>query len=195
MKRPLWSGVCASRHRAQGTGLLCTTEELATPQKEDIGLRSRSLGCVSRCLERLQYLYNRNTKLQTPRSSRAKSTYNAVCASVMPSISPRKGTSVFTGLAVGSASRRGQWSLGSGILESPADPAVQRWHSIPLINIHNKRSPLCYQRGFPSLLCWFCVCIYHDVHVGAKNNFQEVSLSNLGFQYRTQAIVLLPTDP
>ena len=174
-----------------------------TTQKEDTGLRSRSLGCVSRCLERLQYLYNRNTKLQTPRSSRAKSTYNAICASVMPSINPRKGTSVVTELAVVSASRRGQWGSGSGTvsyqtstaLESPADPAVQRWHSIPLINIHNKRSPLCYQRGFPSLLCWFCVCIYHDVHVGAKNNFQEVSLSNLGFQYRTQAIVLLPTDP
>lgn len=91
------------------TGHLCTSEEVETGQKEETGLRLCWLGCVSRCLERLQYLYNRKAKLQTPSSRRAKSTYNAVCASVMPSISPRKGTSVFTGLAVGPASRRGQW--------------------------------------------------------------------------------------
>lgn len=143
-----------------GTGLLCTTEELATPQKEDTGLSSLWLGCVSRCLERLQYLYNRNTKLQTPRSRRAKSTYNAVCASVMPSISPRKGTSAFTGLAVGSASRKGQWGL-------------RLWHSgkVPLIlesrdcvgpssqtYTTKESSRLWCRHGSPSWWC-FCMCL------------------------------------
>lgn len=84
---------------------------LGTCQKEEIGLRSCWLGCDFPCLERLQYLYNRNARQQTPSSKRAKSTYSAVCASSVPSISPKKGTSDFTGLAVGSASRKRQWRL------------------------------------------------------------------------------------
>lgn len=76
-------------------------------------------GCVFPCLERLQYLYDRNVTQQTPRITREKSTYKAVWASVTPSVNPRNWTSSSCmGLTVGPASRRGQQRADDVVIRS-----------------------------------------------------------------------------
>lgn len=138
-------------------------EEVVTCQKDEIRLRPCWPGCVVSCLERLQYLYNRNATLQTPSSTRTKSTYSAVCASAVPSISPRKGTSDFTGLAVGPASRKRTetWALKKScwflrsrgcIVHTPtytgqASSWLWCWH------------------GSPFLICFYDVCVHTMVLV------------------------------
>lgn len=58
-------------------------------QNEETRLNPCWPGCAVPCLERLQHLYDRNATAQAPRSTRAKSVYNAVWASTAPNARPR----------------------------------------------------------------------------------------------------------